>query len=185
MSFREETVVSTFIDFEAVKANNPIADVAERLGLTLKKSGNTLRGPCPSGEGGERGLAITPSKGVWYSFPLQKGGDVLALVQLVQDCDVKEAAQFLAGTEPLEKAARPSPERGAERGFRPLTYLEPEHPAVEALGLEPEDAKALGIGYASRGTLRGMVAVPIRSEDGTLAGYIGITDAKLPPKWVV
>lgn len=185
MSFREETVVSTFIDFEAVKADNPIAEVAERLGLTLKKAGSSLRGPCPSGEGGERGLAVTPAKGVWYSFPLQRGGDVLALVQLVQDCDVKEAAKFLAGIKPLEKAERPSPERGAERGFRPLAYLEPEHPAVEALGMEADDAATLGIGYAPRGTLRGMVAVPIRTDDGTLAGYIGITEAKMPPKWQI
>ena len=177
--------MSTFIDFEAVKADNPIAEVAERLGLTLSKAGQTLRGPCPSGEGGPRALAITPSKGVWYSFGKQEGGDVLALVQFVNGGDVKDAAQFLAGTAPLEKADTSSPERGAERGFRPLTYLEPVHPAVEALGLEADDADALGIGYAPRGTLRGTVAVPIRIEDGTLAGYIGITEAKLPSKWKV
>ncbi len=175
--------MSTFVDFEAVKAANPFAEVAERLGLILKKAGQSLRGPCPSGEGGPRALAVTPSKGVWYSFGKQEGGDVLALVQLVHDCDVKEAAQFLAGTEPLEKAQKPSPERGAGRGFRPLDYLQPDHPAVGALGLEASDAEMLGIGYAPRGTLRGTVAVPIRSETGTLAGYIGITEAKLPPKW--
>ncbi|MEO0938547.1 MAG: CHC2 zinc finger domain-containing protein [Pseudomonadota bacterium] len=178
---------SNFIDFEEVKAQNPIADVAQQLGLELKKAGNALRGPCPSGEGGERGLVITPSKGVWYSFPLQKGGDVLALVQLIKDCSTKEAAQFLSGTAPLEKAKRPSPGEGSEArgGFAPLTYLEHDHLAVSALGLEPEDAQALGIGYAPRGTMRGTVAVPIRTEDGTLAGYIGITEAKLPPKWEV
>ncbi|MEO0669298.1 MAG: CHC2 zinc finger domain-containing protein [Pseudomonadota bacterium] len=175
--------MSTFIDFEEVKAANPIAEVAERLGLELKKTGNALRGRCPSGEGGERALAITPSKGVWYSFGLDKGGDVLALVQLVNDCTVKEAAQLLSGTAPLEKAERSSPERGGERGFAPLDYLQADHPAVEALGMEPEDAEALGIGYAPRGVLRGTVAVPVRLTDGALAGYIGITDAKLPPKW--
>lgn len=110
---------------------------------------------------------------------------MLALVQLVNDCDVKEAAQFLAGKEPLEKAKEPTSERGAERGFRPLTYLEPDHAAVEALGLEAKDATSLGIGYAPRGILRGTVAVPIRTADGILAGYIGITEAKLPPKWEV
>jgi hypothetical protein len=32
--------------------------------------------------------------------------------------------------------------------------------------------------------MRGTVAVPIRLEDGTLAGYIGVTEIeKLPPKW--
>ena len=177
--------MSTFIDFEEVKAANPIAEVAERLGLELKKAGNALRGPCPSGEGGERALAITPSKGVWYSFGLNKGGDVLALVQLIHDCTTKEAAQFLSGTAPLEKAEKPSPERGGERGFAPLDYLQADHPAIEALGLEPEEAETLGIGYAPRGTMRGKVAVPIRTEGGSLAGYIGITEAKLPPKWSI
>ena len=180
-------MVSTFIDFEAVKAANPIGEVAERLGLQLKKTGQQLRGPCPSGEGGERAFVVTPGKGVWYSFGLQQGGDVLALVELVNGCSTTEAAHFLNGeTVPLEKrSTRRSEESAAGRGFRPLDYLEPDHPAVEALGLEPGDAELLGIGYAPRGVLRGAVAVPIRLEDGTLSGYIGITEAKLPPKWVL
>lgn len=177
--------MSTFIDFEAVKADNPIDQVAKRLGLELKKTGNQLRGPCPSGDGGERAFVITPSKGVWYSFGLQEGGDVLALVELLNGCSTKEAAHFLAGeTVPLERReTRQSKQSAPERGFRPLDYLEADHPAVEALGMEADDAEALGIGYAPRGVLRGTVAVPVRLEDGTLSGYIGITEAKLPPKW--
>lgn len=185
----KETVVSKnrFIDFEEVKANNPIEAVAERLGLPLKRAGNALRGPCPSGDGGERGLVITPSKGVWYSFGMQKGGDVIALVQLVNDCSARDAAEFLANPEPLETAVAPEPAEGAEPrgGFRPLDYLEPDHPAVEALGIDPADAEALGWGYAPRGILRGTVAVPIRTEEGALAGYIGITEAALPPRWSI
>lgn len=175
----------SYLDFEQIKADNPIAEVAERLELELKKSGKQLRGPCPSGDGGTRAFVITPSKGVWYSFALQKGGDVLALVQLVHGGSAKDAAQFLAGdTAPLEKPPkRSSTEEGTGRGFRPLAYLEPDHAAVEALGLEPETATALGIGYAGRGILRGKVAVPVRNEDGSLAGYIGVTEATLPPKW--
>ncbi|MEO9894794.1 MAG: CHC2 zinc finger domain-containing protein [Paracoccaceae bacterium] len=178
--------MSTFIDFEAVKAANPIGDVAERLGLNLKKAGNQLRGPCPSGEGGERAFVITPAKAVWYSFGLQQGGDVLALVELVNECSTKEAAHFLAGeTVPPERRNKRQSKESAETrgGFRALDYLEPDHVAVEALGIESEDAKALGIGYAPRGVLRGSVAVPVRLSDGTISGYIGITEAKLPPKW--
>jgi len=173
----------SFVDFAEVKANNPIEDVVERLGLELKKSGNQLRGKCPSGEGGERAFVVTPSKGVWYSFAEEKGGDVLALVQLVNGCSAKEAAQFLTGdTVPLEKRGKRESTEGDGRGFRPLDYLVADHAAVEAIGLE-EVADALGIGYAPRGMMRGKVAIPIRTEDGTLAGYIGITEATLPPKW--
>lgn len=180
----EETAVS-YVDFEELKAENPIDEVAERLGLKLTKRGQSLRGPCPSGEGDERSLAVTPSKQVWFSFAAQKGGDVLELVRFVNDCSLQEAAQFLQGTVPLEKAHGSSPDEGSEArgGFAPLTYLEYDHPSVQALGLEPEDAEALGIGYAKRGTHRGKVAVPIRREDGLIAGYIGVTEAGLPPKW--
>jgi len=51
------------------------------------------------------------------------------------------------------------------------------------VGFEPEIAKALGIGYAGKGTLKGTVAIPIRLPTGELAGYIGIIEATLPAKW--
>jgi hypothetical protein len=41
-----------------------------------------------------------------------------------------------------------------------------------------------GIGYAGKGLMRGTIAVPIRLEDGTLVGYIGVTEIeKIPSKW--
>ncbi len=46
-----------------------------------------------------------------------------------------------------------------------------------------EDAERIGVGYAKRGVMRGTVAIPVRLDDGTLIGYIGIEDAVLPPRW--
>jgi hypothetical protein len=69
-----------------------------------------------------------------------------------------------------------------EGGLQPLAYLEADHPAVEAAGFNPEEAQAIGIGFAGRGMMRGTVAVPIRDEHGTLLGYIGVTEARCPPK---
>lgn len=174
-------VSTSYLDFEAIKEAHPIEGVAERLGLELKQSGKQLRGPCPSGQGGARALVITPDKGVWYSFAKEQGGDVIALVQLVNDCSAKDAAAWIAN-EPLEKAAKPSNKSKSERGFRELDYLKPDHPAVEALGLS-EIAEVVGIGYAPRGIMRGKVAVPIRTPDGTLLGYLGLTECVVPPKW--
>lgn len=177
----------SYMDFQAVKDDNPIEVVAERLGLTLKKSGSQLRGPCPSGAEGDRKFVITPSKGLWYSFALQQGGDVLALVALVNDCSTKEAAAWLTGedtTEPLEKSKGRSKPQPKERGFQELEYLQPDHDAVGALRLD-EIAEVIGIGYAPRGILRGKVAVPIRTADGALIGYLGIEDCQVPPSWHV
>jgi len=58
--------------------------------------------------------------------------------------------------------------------------LEFDHVTVEALGLDPDTAETLGIGYARRGLMKGFVAVPVRLPSGELTGYIGITEAKLP-----
>ena len=65
----------------------------------------------------------------------------------------------------------------------PLTYLEADHEAVTAAGLDPEIAELIGAGYAPRGTMKGTVAVPVRLADGTLVGYLGITECLTPQKW--
>ena len=173
----------SYLDFEAIKAEHPIEEVAERLGLTLKPSGKQRRGKCPvCAGGGDRNLVITPEKGVYYCFADGKGGDAIALVAHINGIGVKEAATWIAGDTPNRETV-PKEKKGSERGFKPLDYLEPEHEAVAAVGFEPDDAAALGIGYAPRGVLRGTVALPLRNADGSIAGYIGITEAKLPPKW--
>lgn len=75
---------------------------------------------------------------------------------------VKEAAEWLAGdrprgdTKPKENVDKPN------EGFKPLEYLQAEHPAVEAIGFDPDVAQALGIGFAPRGVLKGTVAIPLR-----------------------
>lgn len=168
------------LDFADIKANHPIEKVAERLGLKLKPNGNTFRCACPSGEGDERGLVITPAKGVFYSFPAQKGGDVIALVQFVNGGSVKDAATWIAGprTEP-EKSASPQ----ASDGFKELDYLIHDHEAVVALGLDPEDCKRIGIGWAPRGMMKNTVCVPVRDKTGKLLGYVGSTDLRLPASW--
>lgn len=173
------------LDFQEIKAANPIEQVAAQLGLNLKKAGNQLRGSCPSGADGDRKFVVTPAKGLFYSFALQKGGDVLALVELVNGCTTKEAAEYLLGdTPPQEKPKGTSKKsNGSERGFKPLDYLIFDHEAVEVLGFSAEDAERFGIGFCPRGIYKGQVAIPIRLEDGTLAGYVGAEEIQLPPQW--
>ncbi|MFS4438611.1 CHC2 zinc finger domain-containing protein [Paracoccaceae bacterium GXU_MW_L88] len=173
----------SFLNFDEIKNSYAIEDVAQLLSLKLTKSGNSLRGKCPVCESsGDRNLVITPSKKVYYCFSDQKGGDVIALVAHINGIGVKEAAQWLTGdNSPNNKLS--TKDTPPSEGFKPLQYLQHEHDAVIALGFEPEDAQRLGIGYAPRGVLRGTVAVPVRLEDGTMVGYIGITEATLPSSW--
>ncbi len=173
--------MSSFIDFEEVKKSVSLADAISILGLNLTKRGDGYRGTCPACEGSsDRALVVTPGKG-WYCFHAKVGGDQIALASHIKGIPAKEAAQLLGGgTAPKEKVKVEKP----GDGFKPLDYLQHDHEAVMALGLDPDVALALGLGYAPRGVLKGTVAVPLRNRDGTIAGYIGLTDVeKLPPKW--
>jgi CHC2 zinc finger len=154
-----------YIDFAAVKAAHSIEDAAQRLGLKLSKSGAQFRAPCPAcNSGGDRALVITPAKNLFYCFVQEKGGDQIQLVAHVRGCEVQQAAAWLQATSTTVQGTSTSTgtvsKERAEGGMQPLDYLDAEHPAVEAAGFNGEEARKLG----------------------TLLGYIGVTEARCPPK---
>jgi DNA primase len=184
-------------DFAAIKERVTIEQAAQSLGLKLTPSGAQQRGACPAcGTGGPRALVITPAKQLFYCFSAGIGGDLIAMWGHVQKCSLSDAGRHIADTfgigtvtsgtrapvASVNSSAAPPSERGQ---LKPLDYLEPDHPAVEAAGFDAETAQALGIGHAAKGIMRGTVAVPIRDDTGTLLGYIGVTEARLPPKGLI
>ena len=179
----------SFIDFAELKDKVSFLETIAHLDLDLKRAGNQWRGACPACQsGGDRALVITEGKG-FFCFAEKKGGDQIALAAHILGIGAKEAAQALAtraeivpvpSTSTSRDGTVPESEGVGSKQLQPLSYLEPEHDAVVAIGFDPEVAKSLGIGYAPRGMMRGTVAVPIRDAHGVLKGYIGIEDAKLP-----
>jgi hypothetical protein len=169
------------LDFDDIKARFPIDEVAQRLGIELTKSGASMRGKCPVCEStGDRNLAVTPVKGVYYCFTHGKGGDSIALVSHTLGLGAKESAQWILGVTTAKE--KPKEEKPAE-GFKPLDYLVYDHEAVIALGFDPDTAERLGIGFCPRGIYKGKVAIPVRLANGKLCGYVATTDCQLPPKW--
>ena len=57
--------------------------------------------------------------------------------------------------------------------MNPLTYLQPDHPSVLALGLSPETAQMFGAGFAPKGIMRGRLAIPLHDVNGLLLAYCG------------
>ena len=182
-----------YIDFAELKSRITIMQAAELLGLTLKPSGNQQRGPCPlCNTGGDRALVITPDRGLFYCFPAKTGGDLIKLVAHIKGCSQNEAAQLIqsqiGGTVPTVTVpargrgtvsnSSSTPPQKEKAGLNPLPYLEPEHPAVQALGISPVTAEAFGSGYAGKGVLRGRYAVPVHGKDGALVAYVGIAVSK-------
>lgn len=77
-----------------------------------------------------------------------------------------------AGDEPAE------PERN--RPLEVTLQLAGDHPHLARdRGLASETIEHFGVGYCSRGIMRGCIAIPIHDEDGTLVAYAG---RRLKPK---
>lgn len=175
-----------FIDFADLKTRVSIAQCVQMLGLRMKGS-DQLRSACPTCQtGGDRALAVNNTKGSFYCFAQGKGGDQIALVAHINDVGQREAAQQIAQHFRIAQPDPPKNEtpKGEGGGMEALSYLEHSHEAVDVLGFDADTAKALGIGFAPRGIMKGLVCVPVRLEDGSIAGYLGLTEiAKLPPQW--
>lgn len=172
----------TYVDFSALKGRVPIADAVPRLGLRLQERGGQLRGPCPTCKsGGDRALVVTPAKQAFYCFGSRTGGDVIALAAHIRGGDMKAAAAFLDTEFSMSGRGRhSSPEervKGSDQGprvLKPLTYLEPKHDRVQALGIHPETCERFGAGYAPKGILRGRLAIPIHDwRSNELVAYCG------------
>lgn len=69
---------------------------------------------------------------------------------------------------------------------KPLTFelqLDPKHPYLEKRGLAPETVAHFGLGFASRGSMKDRIAIPLHNEKGELVGYAGrwvATDSEIP-----
>lgn len=190
------------LDFQLVKSRISIEMGASYLGLELKPEGAQFRTACPHcKQGGDRALVVTPGRDLFYCFAAQRGGDVISLVSHVHQVPLPKAAQELVeryGLEdvpqrpqapvptPTPPVQQPQPEKPQEDGLKPLEHLDHKHEAVAALGFTAGDAQAIGLGHTSKGLMKGLVALPIRSNTGKLVGYVGIptgTKLKLPKTW--
>src|ERR1035437_10503579 len=170
-----------FVDFAELKARVSIEQAVAMLSLSLNKAGAQLRGPCPTcNAGGDRALVVTPDKGLFYCFAAKAGGDQIALAAHIKGLKTSEAASFLSGnsTVPVPRnrtvpgTVPPAP---PEKGFRALDYLQPQHEAVQGLGISKETAEAFGAGGGPAGHPRRRLAIPIHDRDGTLLAYCGRT----------
>lgn len=178
------------VDFAELKREITLPQVLGMLDIdNLKPEGERLRGSCPICNT-HRSFVVTPGKG-WYCHHCKTGGDIIKLVQLVrgyQGTDgAREAALAIqahfggAGTvhratvhrDTVPKGNRTSVSNAAQLQ-NVLDRLQPEHEAVQALGISPETAKLFESGYNPSGVQKGRYSVALRSAEGVLETFIGI-----------
>ena len=161
------------VNFNDVKEKVDFEAAIKLLGITLTEGESNgkkvFRGACPHCQtGGARALVVTPDKG-FYCFSNKAGGDVIQLAAHIRGVSVKEAAEWLL------KPEQEQPVNVQPGGLKPLDYLDPTHEKVLAIVSE-ETARFVGMGWASKGVMRGTVAVPIHDIDGKLTAYVGIEE---------
>jgi hypothetical protein len=76
-----------------IKARADIRDVWSALGGGQLRRG---RGQAFWRGGDGYSVSLNPEKGLWHDFVTGEGGDVVALVQTIQQCDFKAALRWLA-----------------------------------------------------------------------------------------
>ena len=173
-----------FVDFAELKLRVSIEQAIALLGLNLILHGNQYRGACPACQsGGDRALVITPSKGLFYCFAKRCGGDQIALVAHIRACSLSEAANFLGGNSTVPSPRNstvpvtlPPAPAGRKLGFDPEAYaarLDFAHASLASLGISAETLRTFKAGFASSGSNRGRVALPLHDRDGMLIGYCG------------
>ena len=185
-----------YLNFADIKSRVDLLEVAKALQLELKESHGEVpqyRSPCPRCKsGGERALAITPSRG-YFCNVIKRGGDAISFVSHIQGVGFREAAQYLVERFKLapsqaqapapQPAPPPAPVAEEPEGLKPLANLDTEHELLKTINLPGDVAIKLGAGYCAKGLMRGYVALPLRLPSGKLIGYIGVKECKLPKQW--
>lgn len=178
------------IDFSALKERITIEQAVAILGLEMKPAGNQLRGMCPECESEDpRTLVVTPSRGLFYCFKGQTGGDLIKLAAHVRNEGIREAAKYLwestVQNSTVTVSDPPKSPMVPDKLEKVAARLIHDHEAVQILGLSPEMAKSLGIGFIKSGILAGRVLFPL-FKDGQLTGYVGysLDGLKFPPNIV-
>ena len=196
-------MATRWIDFTELKRQVSIKDVLARYGmleqLHEKKPGRLI-GACPI-HGGKNSTSfnVDIDKNVFNCFSQCGGGNVLDLVMKLEKCEIREAGTKLADWFGLTFERRKATNKGAtpdransvhaapaahtsERAGalsanppleRPLRDLNQDHPYLVKRGLTVPTIKTFGIGYCTRGLMRGRIAVAIHDEHGQLIAYGG------------
>jgi DNA primase len=168
---------------DEISQNLGIDAVAERLcGVDLMASGAQFKGLCPLHEEKTPSWQCNPTKGLYYCFGCQQGGDAIDLVRKTRHIGYYEALRVLAAEADIDiqRYERPPTEEEKEREQlearveRWLDDLRPGAPRVADANV----AAQFGVAVSDSGPDVGLppghfqgVVFPYRKPNGKLVGW--------------
>ena len=85
------------LTIDDVKTRYRVEDVAEKY-TQLKKIGSNLRGKCPLHEERTPSFYVYTGTNTWFCYGCQQGGDVINLIQSINNCPFPSALQILTNS---------------------------------------------------------------------------------------
>lgn len=126
---------------DAVREATDITEVISRY-VRLTPAGRDLRGLCPFHQEKSPSFQVTPSKGMYYCFGCQAGGDVFSFLMKIEGLSFSDAVKELARTAGIEVIEQEmTPEQRRAQAARADTFQVLEHAAAwyeEVLWTRPE-----------------------------------------------
>jgi len=174
-------LATQFLNFDEVRELATIEQIAARLGLPVKQEPGSLRCECPRHGGGKRSLTITldklsarnRSKGVFFcNVPPKGGGDRIGLVAHCLEIGQQDAAKWVQ--EQFGGPVQEKPPKGTFDVDRYIKGLDPNHEALEPLGIAPETLQLFIAGYVSGGRNAKRLAIAMHDPKGDVTGFMGI-----------
>lgn len=189
---------TSFVGFSVLKQSVSMVQVLDRYGLleSLHQSGDHLSGPCPvHGGHNPSQFRVSLSRDCWICFgDCQAGGSIVDFVSRKEGVGIRDAGlliqrwfgvktggagrgQSVPGANGKTVPVRWAQTRGEKAANPALQFvlqgLDPTHPYLRERGLLPETIQTFGLGYCSRGWLKGWIAIPIHNPQGQLVAYAG------------
>lgn len=118
------------VDTDRLRQQHPIADLVERYGIQLRRSGSSLTGRCPFHlDRGRPNLTVFPRSGRFICFRCGARGDAISFVQQIEDLSFRDAVTRLDATIGQVVSARACTPKRASRSAAPTVPF-PECSAV-------------------------------------------------------
>lgn len=189
-----------WINFKELRQRLRFADVLRHYGVATADGKRQHAGPCPLPGHGERrnprSFSANLDRGIFQCFGCGAKGNLLEFAALMERLDPKDgdalrkAALVLQERFFPEGASRRHPAPGSPKEEPaqtapaeavlvnpPLNFelkgLDGAHAYLKGRGFSQETTSRFGVGFCSRGSLKGRIAIPIHDAEGRLVGYAG------------
>ena len=193
--------MSTWIDFRELRSKLNFEQILRHFHVEVQRKGDQHHGFCPlpnhKGKRNSKSFSANLDRGIFNCFGCGAKGNLLDFACLMSKVDPRDghALRAVAGElqdrfapetrpagNPPKKSEPKESERVQDKGLRvivnaPLDFelkgLNLEHPYLLGRGFTKETIARFGLGFASRGSLKDRVAIPLLDHDAKLLGYAG------------